>query len=247
MPSPWEPTTNTTLSPLLQGPHTDWDPVNEMGPLCVVEQGFLLLSYSMRVPDGSTQRGSEGNGRRHWCTGGRGTSSQHMASVFSSFNCSINHCNKLFTAPNSLGLVGSKAKKGLGDEFPRPQGGGQEVGEHQAVVGEEQEEKVGSCGNCVGQEAKEASASFSKEPSTPSPGRFSLNFSLCPQPVYLLCLSDMLLTPSQQFCLGFFLLSSRASMAPLELPPSSEHMPELCYGFSHPGRRKTGDASYTHP
>lgn len=32
-----------------------------------------------------------------------------------------------------------------------------------AVGGEEQEEKVGSCGKCVGQEAKEARSSFSKE------------------------------------------------------------------------------------
>lgn len=33
---------------------------------------------------------------------------------FSSFNCSsVNHCNKLFTAPNSLRLVGSEARKCL--------------------------------------------------------------------------------------------------------------------------------------
>lgn len=167
MPSPWDPTTNTTLSPLLQGPHTDWDPVNEMGPLCVVEQGFLLLSYSMRVPDGSTQRGSEGNGRRHWCTGGRGTSSQHMASVFSSFNCSINHCNKLFTAPNSLGLVGSKAKKGLGDEFPRPQGGGQEVGEHRLWWERSRKRKWEVVGTVWVKKPRKPAQAFPRSPAPP--------------------------------------------------------------------------------
>lgn len=65
---------------------------------------------------------------------------------FSSFNCSVNHCNKLFTAPNSLGPVGSKAKKCLEMSFLGPEEEGKRFGEHQAVVGEELEEKAGSCG-----------------------------------------------------------------------------------------------------
>lgn len=63
MPSLWQPTTNTTHSPLLQSPHTDWHPVNEMGLLCVVEQGFLLLSHSMRALDGSTKPREDQRGR----------------------------------------------------------------------------------------------------------------------------------------------------------------------------------------
>lgn len=40
----------------------------------------------------------------------------------------VNHCNKLFTAPNSLGLVGSKAKKCLEMSFLGPEEEGRRLG-----------------------------------------------------------------------------------------------------------------------
>lgn len=97
-----------------------------MRPLLVVEQGFLLASYSMRALDGwmkprEDQRGRGVDtgvfGRRR----GVGDPQPAHGLCFSSFNCRVNHHNQLFTAPNSLGLVGSKAKMCLEMNFLGPE------------------------------------------------------------------------------------------------------------------------------
>lgn len=57
---------------------------------------------------------------------------------------------------------------------------------------------------------------------------FSLNFCLRGLSGFLLYLSDMLLTPSQQFCLGLFLLRSRASM----VLPNHDPVQSICPHFA---------------
>lgn len=194
----------------------------------------------MKTLDGSTKPREDrrGRGEDTGVLGGGGQQPAHGL-CFSSFNCSVNHCNKLFTAPNSLGLVGSKAKKCLEKSFLGPEEEGGRLGSTRLWWGRSRRRRWETVELCGSRSQGSPGKLFQGAQHPLSQKVLNLNL-LCAQPVFLLCLSDMLLTPSQQFCPGCFLLRSRASMAPPEFPPSSDRMPKLCYGFSRPKGERPG-------
>lgn len=98
------------------------------------------------------QRRGAGGERR----GGEGRAfSQHPGLCFSSFNCSVNHLNKLFTNhPAALRLGGFRSQKVLGDEFPELGKRGRRTVLMGALVGLAAEEADGGLAEKAGESGK---------------------------------------------------------------------------------------------
>lgn len=183
-----------------------------------------------------------------WGTGGGDDPQPAHGLCFSSFNCRVNHHNQLFTAPNSLGLVGSKAKMCLEMNFLGPEEEGRRWVSIRLWWERGQREKVRSCGNCAGQRSQGSLRKLFQGAQHPLSRWFSLNFNLRAQPS-LSPLSLRHVSHTKSAILSRPLLAQFQSQHGASRTPSprSEPMPELCRGPSHPGRRETWDASSPHP